>query len=432
MRSPSLAGRGHDDLLGLEALVALAGADQPDGDQGRGAGHRRQHRAVPPGREASEFRHSRKSVGSRPLALPSPVVPGSRWWRDDPAEGTEPDYRFTLANERTFLAWIRTALGLLAGGVAVRQLVEPFEITGAPHAAGPPGDRRQRRARRRRLPALGRRCSAPCGAGIRCRRPARAARRVGLGRHRRDGVRPGGPGVSERSERAPAGRVSASSPHGDVGLGAQPPGRHRMTTDVERDEGLANERTALAWWRTALAAVVAAGLIVRGAAGPVETVAMGCTAGAALAVLLTVALRRSRGAHGPAPRRSRGPDHGDRRRRPARAASTRRDPDRLTGAGRARLSATARPARRLGTTMPRARVHSNAERARRLLQLERLVEHEPHVREAVDHRARARSPRSGRRRRQREPLRLHPLDRCAGHGRRTRGGSPGGCPAARR
>ena len=67
-----------------------------------------------------------------------------------------------------------------------------------------------------------------------------------------------------------------------------------MTTDVERDEGLANERTALAWWRTALAAVVAAGLIVRGAAGPVETVAMGCAAGAALAVLLSVAMRRSR------------------------------------------------------------------------------------------------------------------------------------------
>lgn len=30
----------------------------------------------------------------------------------------EPDYRFTLANERTFLAWQRTALGLLAAGLA--------------------------------------------------------------------------------------------------------------------------------------------------------------------------------------------------------------------------------------------------------------------------------------------------------------------------
>ncbi|MFJ8962582.1 YidH family protein [Lentzea sp. NPDC102401] len=43
----------------------------------------------------------------------------------------EPDYRFTLANERTFLAWIRTALGLLAAGVAVRQFVPPFAIPGA-------------------------------------------------------------------------------------------------------------------------------------------------------------------------------------------------------------------------------------------------------------------------------------------------------------
>jgi putative membrane protein len=39
-----------------------------------------------------------------------------RAWRDD---GTDPDYRFTLANERTFLAWIRTALALLAACVAV-------------------------------------------------------------------------------------------------------------------------------------------------------------------------------------------------------------------------------------------------------------------------------------------------------------------------
>lgn len=34
------------------------------------------------------------------------------------------DYRFTLANERTFLSWIRTALGLLAGGVAVHAVVQ--------------------------------------------------------------------------------------------------------------------------------------------------------------------------------------------------------------------------------------------------------------------------------------------------------------------
>ncbi|MEU6642722.1 DUF202 domain-containing protein [Saccharomonospora sp. NPDC046836] len=36
--------------------------------------------------------------------------------------GAEPDPRFTLANERTFLAWIRTALALIAGGVALEAL----------------------------------------------------------------------------------------------------------------------------------------------------------------------------------------------------------------------------------------------------------------------------------------------------------------------
>jgi putative membrane protein len=37
--------------------------------------------------------------------------------------GEHPDYRFTLANERTFLAWVRTALALMAAGVAVVQFV---------------------------------------------------------------------------------------------------------------------------------------------------------------------------------------------------------------------------------------------------------------------------------------------------------------------
>jgi len=36
-------------------------------------------------------------------------------------DGEEPDPRFSLANERTFLAWIRTALALLAGGVLLDQ-----------------------------------------------------------------------------------------------------------------------------------------------------------------------------------------------------------------------------------------------------------------------------------------------------------------------
>jgi putative membrane protein len=40
--------------------------------------------------------------------------------------GSEPDYRFTLANERTYLAWIRTALALAAGGLGTITVIDTF------------------------------------------------------------------------------------------------------------------------------------------------------------------------------------------------------------------------------------------------------------------------------------------------------------------
>ncbi|NIY48306.1 YidH family protein [Cedecea colo] len=40
-------------------------------------------------------------------------------WR---TEGKSPDYRFSLANERTFLAWIRTALAFMAAAIGIDQL----------------------------------------------------------------------------------------------------------------------------------------------------------------------------------------------------------------------------------------------------------------------------------------------------------------------
>ncbi|MFV2198257.1 DUF202 domain-containing protein [Nocardiopsis sp. LOL_012] len=48
---------------------------------------------------------------------------------EESGKGGPVDYRFTLANERTFLAWLRTALALLAGAVAVLHLL-PLDWAG--------------------------------------------------------------------------------------------------------------------------------------------------------------------------------------------------------------------------------------------------------------------------------------------------------------
>jgi len=55
-------------------------------------------------------------VKTRPKRWPAGVFEG----------GAEPDPRFSLANERTFLAWIRTTLALLAAAAAVDALDLPM------------------------------------------------------------------------------------------------------------------------------------------------------------------------------------------------------------------------------------------------------------------------------------------------------------------
>ncbi len=44
--------------------------------------------------------------------------------------GSEPDARFSLANERTALAWVRTGLGLVAGGVALTSFATFADMPG--------------------------------------------------------------------------------------------------------------------------------------------------------------------------------------------------------------------------------------------------------------------------------------------------------------
>jgi putative membrane protein len=59
------------------------------------------------------------------------VFGGLRQWFDpekQPTVGRTPDYRFSLANERTFLAWVRTGLALIAGGLACAQFLPPLPI----------------------------------------------------------------------------------------------------------------------------------------------------------------------------------------------------------------------------------------------------------------------------------------------------------------
>jgi putative membrane protein len=68
-----------------------------------------------------------------------PVATGGGWrerWSLD--VGSAPDPRFSYANERTFLAWCRTALALMTAGLAITQLLPPFDLPGGRRLIGLP------------------------------------------------------------------------------------------------------------------------------------------------------------------------------------------------------------------------------------------------------------------------------------------------------
>jgi putative membrane protein len=79
---------------------------------------RRRCQLRPPGKGLSPWERARTRAGGATESRDSQHTTAG--------DGTEPDARFTLANERTFLAWNRTALALVVAGLGIIQLLPPF------------------------------------------------------------------------------------------------------------------------------------------------------------------------------------------------------------------------------------------------------------------------------------------------------------------
>lgn len=189
---------------------------------------------------------------------------------NDTATDVEPDYRFTLANERTFLAWQRTALGLLAAAVALVQLVPELTIPGARQVLGV---------------VLAILAILTSGMGLlRWQQADRAMRRhLPLPRHPTPGYLAVGLCV--------VGVVALALV---VAKGDHRVNRHSTAAS---DRGLQAERTTLAWTRTAFALLVNGVLLTlkdtQGADGPAGLIPAGL-AGAAASCCYVIALQRQR------------------------------------------------------------------------------------------------------------------------------------------
>jgi putative membrane protein len=54
----------------------------------------------------------------------------TRWSARLRETGADPDPRFSFANERTFLAWVRTALALMAAGIGLEAFAPALAVPG--------------------------------------------------------------------------------------------------------------------------------------------------------------------------------------------------------------------------------------------------------------------------------------------------------------
>ena len=93
---------------------------------------------------------------------------------DRPATTEELDPRLHYANERTFLAWIRTSLALVTAGLVVTQLLPAFRITGGRRHRRSAADRARHLPGHRLVPAVGPQRDRHASPDGRC--PARTCR----------------------------------------------------------------------------------------------------------------------------------------------------------------------------------------------------------------------------------------------------------------
>jgi putative membrane protein len=144
----------------------------------------------------------------------------------------EPDARFTYANERTFLAWNRTALALVATGVAATALLPRFDFEGGRRLIGLP------------LIVLGGVLAWTSYQQWQRNTAALAHADRARGRHRRRRVAVGHRGARVRRSRMNVEPDDDPSPH-------------------VHEHALPEERTELAWSRSGLALLVCFALLAR-------------------------------------------------------------------------------------------------------------------------------------------------------------------------
>src|SRR5580698_11541509 len=97
------AGMSFTDLASIGATGGMTGRSIPPSWPGRGAGVRQPRPRARSG--AAHLTRSRARASPKVVAMPAAQAPQPA----PQASETEPDARYTFANERTFLAWTRTA-----------------------------------------------------------------------------------------------------------------------------------------------------------------------------------------------------------------------------------------------------------------------------------------------------------------------------------